>query len=185
MLALFLSMLETEEERATFAAFYEKHKGRCLRVALAITKNQDWAEDAVQDAFLKMIKQKDEYFSDPRKRTGTQIVIIVRSRAIEILRREKRLDHSLLENVEHLTPDHAPNAFRVAAGKDALERIKRHVSQLDEVNQAIYEMKFIRQMTDGEIAEEIGISKNAVALRAHKLRKSIIEKMEAEDAMNV
>jgi RNA polymerase sigma-70 factor (ECF subfamily) len=178
-------MLETDEERSTFAVFYEKHKGRCLKVALAITHNQSWAEDAVQEAFLKMIKQKEKYFSDPRKRTGTQIVIIVKGKAIEVLRREKRLDHSFLEDVENLTPDRSPNAFRIAAGKDAVERVKHLVSQLDDINQTIYEMKFLRQMADGEIAEEIGISKNAVAVRAHKLRKSIIGKLEAEDSIDV
>jgi RNA polymerase sigma-70 factor (ECF subfamily) len=181
MLSLYLSMLETEEERSTFAAFYEAHQNRCLRVALAITQNKDLAEEAVQEAFLRMIRHKEKYFTDPGKRTATTIVIIVKSEAINLLRRENRLGHEPLDESE---PDRAPDAFRIVAGKDAVHRVKLHVSRLDEVNQAVYEMKFLRGLTDSEIAEEIGVSKNAAAVRIHKIRNGIISKLEAEVSEN-
>jgi RNA polymerase sigma-70 factor (ECF subfamily) len=182
MLTYFLSMLETEEERLTFAAFYEEHRNRCLRAALAITKSMDLAEDAVQDAFLRMIRHKDKYFTDFGKRTGTTIVIMVKSAALNILHRENQLVHSQLDES---TPDCTPDVFRIVAGKDAVDRVQHHVSKLDEANQTVYEMKFLRGMSDGEIAEEIGITKNAVAIRIHKIRSSIISTMEAEGFDNV
>jgi len=180
MLALYIAMLETDEERGLFADFYEQHKGRCLQVALAITHNQAWAEDAVHNAFMRMIRHKDKYFTDPGKRTRTQIVIMVKSEALNLLKREKRLDHSLLDDVEPIVANDEPEAFRVASGKEAMAALQRHVSLLDETSRTLYQMKYISGRTDGEIADEVGITKNAVAIRIHKIRKSLLEKMRKE-----
>ena len=180
MLLIYASMLETDEERESFEEFYKNHQGRCLAVALAITKNHVWAEEAVHNAFLRMIRHKDKYFTDLRKRTGTLIVIMVRSEAINILNREKRLNHSLLEDVEDYIANDEPDVFRIVAGKDTLSRLEYHVSQLNEISQALYEMKFILELSDGEIADIVGLSKNAVAVRLHRIRKGLIESMRQE-----
>jgi len=185
MLSFYISMLDSDEEREDFATFYSEHQGRCLATANAITRNHAWAEEAVQNAFLRMIQHKEKYFTDLRKRTGTLIVIMVKSEALNILRREKRLDHSLLEDVEQFVANDEPDAFSVVAGKEALNRLKYAVSQLDEVSQALYEMKYVLEKTDGEIADIIGMSKNAVAIRLHKIRKGLIEALKKEGYIDV
>jgi len=177
-------MLESDEERASFAQFYNEHQGKCLAVAYAITKNHVWAEEAVHEAFLRMIRYKDKYFTDLRKRTVTLIVIMVRSEALNLLRREKRLDHAILDDVEPFIANEEPDSFRIVAGKDALKRLEHHISQLDEISQALYEMKYILEKSDGEIAEFIGLSKNAVAIRIHRIRKGLIEVMRKEGYVN-
>jgi RNA polymerase sigma-70 factor (ECF subfamily) len=175
-----MSMLETDEERKKFSELYNKHKGRCLAAAFAITRNHAWAEEAVHDAFIKMILSKEKFFSKPCKRTGTLIVIIVKSAAIDLLRRERRLDHALLKDDGLDAVDDEPDAFRIAAGKEAVARLQCHVSQLNEVNQALFEMKHMRGMSDGEIAEVTGLSKNAVAVRLHRLKNGLREIMREE-----
>lgn len=180
MLIIYLSMLETDEERESFAEFYEKHQGKCLAVANAITKNHVWAEEAVHNAFLRMIRHKDKYFTDLRKRTRTQIVIMVRSEAINILNREKKLDHIPLDDVEPIIANDVPDNFRIAASKETMNRLEHHVSQLDEISQALFEMKYILDFSDGEIAERVGLSKNAVAIRVHRIRKKLIDDLRQE-----
>lgn len=180
MLLFYINMLETDEEREDFAEFYTKHQGKCLAVANAITNNRVWAEEAVHNAFVRMIQHKDKYFTDLRKRTRTQIVIMVRSEAINILNREKKLDHSLLDDVEQIISNDEPDSIRIVAGKETLNRLEHHISQLDEISQALYEMKYILEKSDGEIADMIGLSKNAVAIRIHRIRKRLIEIMRQE-----
>ena len=134
MLSLYLSMLETDEERESFSEFYGRHKGRCFMVALAITRNHAWAEEAVHEAFLRMIRHKEKYFSNPCKRTGTQIVIMVKSAALDTLKRENRLDHEPLDSADYAKANNAPDIFRMVVSKIAADRLKYHVSQLDEVS---------------------------------------------------
>jgi RNA polymerase sigma-70 factor (ECF subfamily) len=173
-------MLETDDERKLFADFYDAHYGKCVALAFSITRNHAWAEDAVHNAFLKMIRHKDKYFVDLRKRTRTQIVIMVKSAAIDLLRCEKRLDHVLLDDYETIIPNDEPDALRFVTSKEAVEKLQYYVSQLDEVSQTLYEMKWLLEQSDSEIAEEIGISKNAVAIRIHKIRKGLLENMKKD-----
>jgi DNA-directed RNA polymerase specialized sigma24 family protein len=127
-----------------------------------------------------MIRGKEKYFTDPRKSTGTLIVLLVKYEAIGILVLEKRFDHAALEDMEPVYNDDEQDVFRVVVGKATVERLQYHVSQLDAVNRGLFQMKHMRNKTDGEIADEIGLSKNAVAIRLHKIRKKLLEKMREE-----
>lgn len=60
MLILYLSMLETTHEKSKMAELYSLHKYASLHVALSITHDQRMAEDAVHDAFIQVIKNKDK-----------------------------------------------------------------------------------------------------------------------------
>jgi RNA polymerase sigma-70 factor (ECF subfamily) len=184
MLFIHILVFETDEERLILTEFYTEHKGKCLRTALAVTRNHELAEEALQNAFLKIIQHKDKYFSDSCKRTGTQIVIMVKSAAIDILRREKRLDHALLDDFEPIIANEEPDALRIVAGKEAVSRLQHHVSLLDEVNQTIFEMKYLLGKSDGEIADMIGLKKNAVAVRIHRLKSALFETMRKEGYIN-
>jgi RNA polymerase sigma-70 factor (ECF subfamily) len=177
---VFLNMLETEDERTAFSAFYKEHKGKCLSVALAITHNHAWAEEAVQEAFLRMIRHKEKYFSDPCKRTGTTIVIMVKSAALNIKNRENKLDHFALEDVEFSLSNDEPDALRIVASKEAVNRLQYHISQLSAPDKALYQMKYILEKSDGEIAEILGISKNTAAVRIHRLMRKLLNTMREE-----
>ena len=52
MLAICLSMLESPEDRESFAALYEGCKGRAFYLARRIVGRDDLAEDAVQEGFV-------------------------------------------------------------------------------------------------------------------------------------
>jgi RNA polymerase sigma-70 factor (ECF subfamily) len=172
--------LENEDDHLAFQQYYEQHKGRCLAIALAITRNHAWAEDAVQDAFLKILRNKGKYFPDLRKKAGLQIVIMVKCAAIDILRKEKRLAHAALDDCGDVAADTGQDVVRAVVSDEAAHRLRHHVSQLDEVNQAVFEMKCLGGMTDGEIAAILGLSENAVATRFHRMRKKLSDKLKAE-----
>lgn len=55
MLTLYLSMLDTEE-KSKMEELYNTYKGLMLHIAFDILKDYDLANDALHDAFLKMIK---------------------------------------------------------------------------------------------------------------------------------
>ena len=78
MLFMYLSMLETEDERFAFEKLYEKARHTCLHVALAITKNQAMAEDAIHNAFLYAIKNKEKIFALPCGKLKSYIVLITK-----------------------------------------------------------------------------------------------------------
>ena len=56
MLAILLSAIESDKDRQKFAEIYEKYHFRMERTAIKILKEQSDAEDAVQNAFMQIIK---------------------------------------------------------------------------------------------------------------------------------
>jgi RNA polymerase sigma-70 factor (ECF subfamily) len=50
----------SERERVRIADIYEKYRYTCLYIAMKITNNKQNAEDAVEDAFIEIIKRKEK-----------------------------------------------------------------------------------------------------------------------------
>ena len=65
MLALYLQMLDTPEEKIRFEQIYEKYRGLMYHVADNILHNRQDAEDAVHNAFLQIIKHFKKFQSAP------------------------------------------------------------------------------------------------------------------------
>lgn len=55
MLLLYLSLLETEEDRLKITKIYENYLDWMLKMAYHYLKNEADAEDAVNDVFLSII----------------------------------------------------------------------------------------------------------------------------------
>ena len=53
---IYLQMLETPEEKSKFEQIYLEYRNLMFYVSKGILHNQQDAEDAVQEAFLKIIK---------------------------------------------------------------------------------------------------------------------------------
>ena len=56
MLPMLLATIENDVDRALFAEIYEQYHERMEQAALRILKDTHDAEDAVQNAFLKIIR---------------------------------------------------------------------------------------------------------------------------------
>lgn len=81
-------------ERKELAAFMEKcyqlYEQKMYQVAYYIIQDSGWAEDAVQDAFLKLMKGRvyfEDACSDDCKR---YIITVIRNSAIDIYNKKKR-----------------------------------------------------------------------------------------------
>ena len=90
MLAIYLSMLETNEEKNQFEQLYIMYKGLMFHVAMKILKNEFDAEDAVHQAFLSLIENLKK-ISDVKCPTRAYIVIITERKAIDIIRSRSKL----------------------------------------------------------------------------------------------
>ena len=95
MLAIYLSMLETNEEKNQFEQLYIKYKQDMYAVAYGILKNKEDAEDAVHQSFLKIADNFSKVSQIPCHELKAYIVIICRNTAINIYRQnQNRAEHS-------------------------------------------------------------------------------------------
>ena len=108
---LYLSMLDTEEEKDKFTEIYQQYQHFCWYVAYQLLGDGHLAEDAVQDAFLALTRHLDKIEDVESQKTRKFLMTIVKSKAVDILRKqhgETSVDELLWEPAD---PEHTVIRF--------------------------------------------------------------------------
>ena len=170
MLVYYLQILDTPEEKIRFEQIYLKYRGLMYHVADGILHDCQDAEDAVHNAFLRIIKKFSRFQNTPAKDLAPQIVVIARNEAISLLR--KRKDADPLEDWEGF----AETAEEVSDYHALVDTFTR----LPQTYRAAMEMKLLLGYSDGEIAAKLGLSKTAVSVRISRGRQLLRDIVERE-----
>ena len=91
MIQLYLQLLDTETEKEKFERLYYQYKRLMYWIANHILDDSHLAEDAVHEAFLKIIKNFHKIGEISCPQTKRFVVIIVRNAARNLLAKESRL----------------------------------------------------------------------------------------------
>jgi len=170
MLGIYLSMLETEQERQTMAMLYVKHKKTCLYVALKINNNPNMAEDAVHNAFLEIIKNKEKYLTLPDNILLSTILLITRHKMIDILRKNDKLAYTSTDEMDtNFVSNEILPELQLISKEDYLQLLEC-IYCLDEKSKIILEMRYFHEMHYMEIAKALGITKKNVDMRIYRAK---------------
>ena len=90
MLPLILTMLESDEDRQRFIKIHEQYHALMEQTAMRILAEQSDAEDAVQNAFVQIIRHFEKIYEIPCENLPFWIISIVKNESLIILRRKKR-----------------------------------------------------------------------------------------------
>ena len=170
MLVYYLQMLDTPEEKIRFEQIYLKYRGLMYHVADSILHDRQEAEDAVHNAFLRILKKFSKFQNTPAKDLAPQIVVIARNEAISLLRKRKDTDPledwgGFAETAEEVSDYHA---------------LADTFTRLPQTYRAAMEMKLLLGYSDGEIAAKLGLSKKAVSVRISRGRQLLRDIVERE-----
>ncbi len=169
MLAYFLAALESDADKQAFTKLYEENHVRMEQAALRILKDQGEAEDAMQNAFLQIIRHFEEIYKIPCDKLPFWCVSIVKNEALTILRKKKRMVYM----------DDLPNIDVEAASVTNYAGLVRLFAKLPDTYRAVLEMKLLFGYSEKEIADHLGISPSAVGTRIFRgkaLLREIVEK---------
>ena len=136
-------------DQAAFSQLYELTSGRLLAVSLQILGSRDLAEDALQDAFVKIWHNAGEY-QRAKGEVLAWMISIVRYRAIDIVRARKSRKESNSEDApEGVCDDYSPDqALAVDREKSAIDDCMDH---LDEEQKKVIELAYFKGFTHSEI----------------------------------
>lgn len=166
MLSFYLSMVETEEERNLITELYTKYEQKMYRVAMSILHNNHSAEDAVHEAFLRIINKLSELTFDNDKKTEALVVIIVKRISLNMLKKEKHTE--INEILDETAEDEAAAlAFRQIEENSAVEVINMLPDELRE----IIALRYIFKSDVSTIANAMGLSTAAVYARIRKAKE--------------
>lgn len=151
-------------------ALFELYEQKMYRIAFAILHDEGQAENAVMDAFEKIMRQAGVP-ADPCSEEAKRLVSsAVRSCAIDQYRRNarERSTIALIENIGvHLPPDAQPAHDPVAEHLQQ-QSVAAMVDDLDEPYGAVVRERFLNDRTVRETAEQLGISEANVRKRQQR-----------------
>ena len=173
MLLYFLSLIETEENKSKFEKIFNQHKKLMLFVALRVIKDPQLAQDAVQNAFLKIINHLDDIEEISSHRTKHFIVIITRNAAIDIQRKETHQRHIYEEDMSTFADPISNIDLTAIEVQYIIEKIKL----LPDIYRDILQLKIQYDFNHRQIANALNISGTTARKRLERARKLLSESL--------
>jgi len=171
LLSAYLTMLETDADRELFGAIYRTYYNKMMRVALQLLSSAPRAEDAVHDAFLKIIAHFDDLKAIPEERRWYWIVVVTKNAALDLLRKESR---------EMPLDDEREQVCQVPADEGGFRSLVECIRAMPEGYRRVLELRFVTEWSYAEIARELHISEGAVKTRISRGRQMLIGRLEKE-----
>lgn len=164
-------------DRQAFCVLVQRHTQRFYACAYRVCLNQDDAEDAVQDAFLKIWRKPDVWKPDRGAKFTTWFYRIVSNAATDILR--KRRNHSGSDVLEYMA-DENPEQDEEMQRSEEQRGLEHAIGELPERQQQALNLCFYDGFTNKEAAEILGVGVKALEsllMRAKAgLKQTLIDK---------
>jgi len=179
VLLFYMSSLETDEERLKMAEIYEMYEPLMLKYSLSILKDKGLAEDAVHDAFVALIKNKEKYFSVSCNDLRVPIVIITKNKCFDILKKANLKYNESLEDYGHMIDSESLHAEEQIVIKEEYETLRKYISRLDDQSRQILEMRYILELSHKEIGMELNLTPshvNTKIVRAKAKIRKLVDK---------
>jgi len=166
-------------QRGQSELFYElvrPYERRVYAAALAILRNQQDAEDAVQEAMLKAFANIQQFRAESR--FSTWLIQITVNESLMRRRRERTVVMEGIDDRREEDSDYAPRDFadwreipsEALERKEVRQRLGEALATLDRKYREVFVMRDMEQLNIQETAEALGISVASVKTRLLRAR---------------
>lgn len=174
MISLYLSALDTYEDKSRFEKFYIEFRQDMYAVAYSILNNKEDAEDAVHHAFITIADNFDKIKEIPCQEVKAYIVIIIRNTSINLYNKNKRRFYLRAE-----FDDNEASVNLNLLEKYEYEQLVKAISKLPQIYKDVVFLHYLQEFTTKEISKMLNISIDNVwkrIERSKKLLKKILER---------
>ncbi len=156
-----------------FEAWFRDHREAVYRYVRFRVATREVAEDVTSEVFMKALRSLHRYDQN-RASPRTWLLRIARNAVTDHLRALKRRGslHVSLDRVPDLVAD-VPSQEERVVREERIQRLLNGSQTLRKADQEILSLRYGSGLDNGEIAEHLGISNNAVAVRLHRALKRL------------
>jgi len=159
-------------EEAALEGLVSQYAGTLYRVAYSVLRNSADAEDAVQEAFLRVLRHRDSLGEVRDQRVW--LVRIVWNVVLDRKRRMKtRPENGDLEELARVLPAGGLSAEERAAAAQHHAHVLACVEQLPEKERQVLLLSAFEELNSVEIATVLGITESSVRSRLFRARNLI------------
>lgn len=177
--------IEYSSERAFAESVYKIYGKKIFILAFRILKNNEEAEDCLQDVMKNIVSNADVFISVPPENLKSLLVKCTQNAAISIYRRVKRrrahelpLSPSGDDTVADVSYDGAPAEALI--NKENKSRLEALIDDLEPHQREAVIMKYKMGMKNNDIARVLGISESVLNMRLYRAKKKLLKTREDE-----
>lgn len=182
-----LVQLASDGDASAFRTIMQRNNGRLYRVARSVLKNDNEAEDAVQDAYLNAYTKLSEFRGDSA--LSSWLTRIVLNEALMRLRKSRRtaeVAESTEQELESAQIVRFPgmeqglDPEKAVATRQIARMIERAVDALPVDFRVVFVMRCVEEMSVAETAEQLAIPEATVKTRLHRARLMLRRALDEE-----
>lgn len=178
MISMYMAMISEPEKQDKFREIYLTYRNIMYNTANRILHDEGLSEDAVHNAFLKIVNNIDKIGETNDKKTCNFLVIIAKNEAIRIYNSKREIPDS--EFVEESVEDSVDIEFEFDK-KEYKKIIFDLIKTMDRKYSEPLLMKFFYNYTDSEIADFLGITVDNAKVRLHRGKGKLKELLKESD----
>jgi len=178
MLALLLTTIDSNEDRAFFTQLYQNNEKLLFAVANAILHSQAKAEEVVQETFIKAIEHLRQLKGKSEEELKAWLIVVAKHVSINFVKREAQVKYFDPQDEEENESDRFTVDF---TDEINYNRLKELIRELPDAYKNILYLRFVCEWSYSEIANELGISVNLVGTRVLRGREILIQRLKNEE----
>jgi RNA polymerase sigma factor (sigma-70 family) len=158
--ALLMSLIDrvAARDEPALKALYDLTSGKLYGLSMRVVRNNEWAEDALQETFLQIWRNAPDYrasLSPPMAWLG----LIVRSRSLDLLRRRKAEREHLTDEIDEAMADtlagDSPNPMDTSLASQQAWALHQCLGKLDNKQREVVSLAYLRDLSHGELASQL------------------------------
>ena len=181
MLALYLSLCDSEEQQNKIIYIYEKYYDVMYRAVYNVIQDTETARDLVHETMIKIIKNGTALAIDNELSLKSYLAITAQNTAIDYMRVKDNQPKMDIDELYEISENEAAPDMWIDfwIGQERYDRLVQYIRELpDKLHEACY-LKYVCEMGDQAIATELNISYANAAMRVHR-GKALLQKKLAE-----
>ncbi|MCL2023279.1 MAG: sigma-70 family RNA polymerase sigma factor [Oscillospiraceae bacterium] len=172
MLPVFITAIDSLEQRQLIEELYLTYKDMLMGIAYKILGDRNTAEDALQQAFLRVIAHAREFETSECHKTRRLLVIMIRSAAIDIYRQRKNSREVYLDDVIEVLDEDDQYEEKLLDSVEIGELMEA-LRELSIGERDILTLAYVDDLPANTIAKLLGISGAAVRKRLQRAKESL------------
>lgn len=163
------------EQELKIEHLYHTYKYLLYKVAFDILGDKSLSEDALQETFVRVMKNIHKIGEENCPRTRNFLVVICRNVALDMKRK-----NSLVSEYDQNTATAKDVVEATIEAKDSIDRLTGIINGLDPIYRDVFLLRRVHNLSRREIAKILGISLESVKKRLTRAKEYIYERARRE-----
>lgn len=176
MLLFYMSLINNDDDRTKFEILYNKYRKRMVYTAYSVLGNNEDAEDAVHDTFIKIARNMNSVGDPKSNETLSYVLKAVKNTAINLSKKNAtRSKHMQSQDMENISDSAFLDKLRI---QENYEEVVKAIRSLNDTYKDVLFYYFVEGMKAKDIADLLGRNKATVQQQIIRGKKKLLEILE-------